>query len=370
MKAKLAFAFARAVTEIDNGGAHTIPPERVLQIDRDLRYIYDSVPDHYKLGQLSERDSLVLTSARFVLASIHHKSLCVVHSKFHAIGKKRDPRYSYSRRICLTSAMTILRFQAIQNQEIPVDGRLRSLTNYQNSLALHDYLLAATILSTDLSSTIFTSGSADQPSAQGIPSVPSMIKALEVSALIFRQSRDRSIEAFKAADVLGMLVAKFKARDRDSPRHLTLGQGSQTRQASWSNPKSSTSAALLTTHPPHHRAPYRGASHDPLSTNMVAGAGMETSSGLDPPPPRHLAHQSTRTSQSANTKGPFKERPGFLDTLDSGAPLPWYEVHDNDMGPQPPALPDYLSGLESSTGWAIPDCTDEIQRSSIIWIGR
>ena len=121
-KTKLAFGFARALEEIDQ--ASTMRWERILEIDRELRQIYDNVPDYYKIGQLSSEDSLVLVSCRFVLSSIHHKSLCVIHSRFLEIARS-DYRFMYSRRVCLSSAMSILRFQAIQNQEIPVDGRLR-----------------------------------------------------------------------------------------------------------------------------------------------------------------------------------------------------------------------------------------------------
>ena len=42
--------------------------------------------------------------------------------------------------------MTILQFQAIQNQQVPVDGCIRSLTNYQDCLAIYDYLMVAKII--------------------------------------------------------------------------------------------------------------------------------------------------------------------------------------------------------------------------------
>jgi len=186
-KTKLAFGFARALEEIDQ--ASTMRWERILEIDRELRQIYDNVPDYYKIGQLSSEDSLVLVSCRFVLSSIHHKSLCVIHSRFLEIARS-DYRFMYSRRVCLSSAMSILRFQAIQNQEIPVDGRLRSLTNYQTSLAIHEYLLAATIITADLSSCASASSASQQP-LPGVPTRSEMIKALSLSARIFAQMRTR-----------------------------------------------------------------------------------------------------------------------------------------------------------------------------------
>ncbi|KAJ9602582.1 hypothetical protein H2200_012775 [Cladophialophora chaetospira] len=211
-KSKLVFAFQRALEEISR--PDSMRWERVLEIDRELRHIYENVPDYWKLGQLSTPDSLVVIAARFNLSSIHHKALCVLHSRF-LDSKSADDRFAYSRRVCLSSAMSILRFQAIQNQKIPVDDHLRSLTNYQTSLTIHDYLLAATIISADL-----FSGRSTQHSAQGVPPRSEMIKALELSSRIFYQMRDQSMEAFKAADILKMLVRKFQAEDQTSPKEI------------------------------------------------------------------------------------------------------------------------------------------------------
>jgi hypothetical protein len=224
-KARLAFGFARALQEVSRA---PVPKwERVLEIDRDLRQIYDNVPSHYKLSQLSGEDSLVLVSARFVLLSIHHKSLCVVHSRFLGTAKF-DDRFIYSRRVCLTSAMTILRFQAIQDQEIPVNGRLRSLTNYQTSLAIHDYLLAATIISADLyadNSSLDTKGT---KGSEGIPTRNEMIKALRTAAGIFGRSQMCSMEAHKAASVLQMIVRRVESGVRHSTR-TSKAQGHSSR---------------------------------------------------------------------------------------------------------------------------------------------
>jgi hypothetical protein len=237
-KANLAFGFARALHEIKSSG--TIRRTRVLEMDRELRCIYDGTPEYYKLGPFSGDDSLVLVSARFVLASIHHISLCVLHSRFLELARS-DRQYEYSRRVCLTSAMAVLRFQAIQNQDIPIDGHLRSLTEYQTSLAIHHHLLAATLIASEVSSSDGTSICVDQQHCigNGVPTRTDMIKALALCARIFRQTSDRSIEAFKAADILQMLVEKFEssaekavpgARTNSSkPKSSPLGNASSTR---------------------------------------------------------------------------------------------------------------------------------------------
>ncbi len=206
-KSKLVFGFARVLDEITSSEAMSW--ERVLELDRELRNLYHNVPEYYKIGPLSSQDSLVLVSARFVLSSIHYKSLCVLHSRFLETSNI-DDRFSYSRRVCLSSAISILRFQAIQNQNIPVDGRLRSLTHYQTSLTIHDYLLAATIITADLCSGQPAQSTAGHRAAPGVYTRTEMIKALSLSARIHASMRDQSVEAYKAADILEMLVKKFE----------------------------------------------------------------------------------------------------------------------------------------------------------------
>jgi hypothetical protein len=201
-KCKLVFAFARVLDEISQ--TTLMRWERLLELDRELRRIYDEqIPEYWKVERLTTPDTIVAVSARFTLCSIYHKALCVLHSKF-LDRTGADQRYVYSRKTALTSSMTILRYQAIQNQQLPIDDNMRSLTNYQTSLTIHDYLLAATIITAELCS------GRNPAAAQGVPMRSEMIKALETSSRIFWQLRDSSIEAFKAADVLKMLVQKFQ----------------------------------------------------------------------------------------------------------------------------------------------------------------
>jgi hypothetical protein len=216
-KSRMAFGFAAALKEVSSSAK--IRSGRILELDRDLRNLYDNVPEKYQLRQLSGQDSLVLTSARFVLAGIHHKSLCVIHSRFLEVAGDNDNR-AYSRRVCLSSAMSILRFQVVQNEKIPIGGRLRSITNYQNSLTIHDYLLAAAIISAELCSGNGFSATTEQASAQGELSRSNMVKALSSCARIFAQAKDRSMEAYKAADVLHMLVHKFRSNCSASQRSV------------------------------------------------------------------------------------------------------------------------------------------------------
>lgn len=347
-KSKLAFGFARAVENINS--ANSMQCRRVLEIDRELRDIYDSVPDHYKLGRLSSEDSLILTSSRFVLSSIHHKSLCVVHSRFLEKGKT-DPRYLYSRKVCLTSAMSLLRFQAIQNQKIPVDGHMRSLTNYQTSLAIHDYLLAATIISAELCSSLRRSNSAHQLSP-GVPSQTEMIKALQLSAQIFSQMGDQSMEAYKAGDVLGMLTRKLRAND-DKNSLQSLKKSHPYRPPGpyeTNNGGINSSSTSL-----HRQVTPRASSGGAFSARYIADANVgATNSQEVPQGSMHGIAQALRSQY--NHEEELARGGAWTNSLDFYSLDP--EPAENTSCPSPPLFPQYVSRNEESASWELPEYTD------------
>ena len=206
-KTRLVRAFAKVLKEANR--KDIMPYERVLELDKGLRQLYAHIPDMYKMRPMvaQQEDSLQLVRSRFVLAATHYKSLCILHSRFlhHA---QRSPQYMYSRRVCLESAMSLLRFQAVQQQELAIGGRLSKLSRYQTSLTSHDYLLAATILCAEISLSL--KSQCDPYPYSGEPRIEAMLEAIERSANIWSQIRDQSIEAYKASDVLGMLARKFR----------------------------------------------------------------------------------------------------------------------------------------------------------------
>ena len=235
-KARLAFGFGRVMEEIN--GITRKPYDEILKIDRGLRDIYAGIPEHLRLRPMAEQTlaPISLIMARFGLASVYHKSLCVLHRRFLKAAKT-NPRYLHSRRTCLHSAMTLLSFQDIQYRETGDRGRMRSMRAYVNSLTTHDFLLAATILCTDLYHNYEGADDVDTPStsisggsgSRGSISVDQsygpqieqnkddLFKTLERSRDIWREQRDLSMEAFKASELLDMLLHKLRVPYAKSP---------------------------------------------------------------------------------------------------------------------------------------------------------
>lgn len=352
-KAKLAFGFAHAVESINK--TDSMQWRKVLEIDRELRDIYDSIPDYHKLGSLSSENSLILTSSRFVLSSIHHKSLCVVHSRFLEKGKT-DSRYFYSRKVCLTSAMALLRFQAIQNQDIPVDGHVRSLTNYQTSLAIHDYLLAATIISADLCSSLQNKSSRHETSP-GVPSKTEMLKALHLSAQIFSQMGSQSMEAYKAGDVLEMLVKKLRAND-DEKNNLQSSKKSHPSRPTGPFDTSDIRTNSLSTSLHRQqalRAPYS-------SSGEAYSARYTTQANMGAMKPQKLqqssSHEDTQTFPgSCHNEEQSETGRGWAASLDFFSMRP--ELQERSSCPQPPpSFPQFVSQIEEPAGWELGEPAD------------
>ncbi|KIY03630.1 uncharacterized protein Z520_00321 [Fonsecaea multimorphosa CBS 102226] len=256
-KGRLSFGFGRVLEEIN--GVNRKGYDEVLKIDRGLRDIYESIPDHLKLRPMAEQTlaPISLIMARFSLATVYHKSQCVLHRRYMRLARNGN-RYVHSRKQSLDSAMQLLSFQAIQHQQSRERGRLRSLRNHVNSLTAHDYLLAATIICMDLynqrerpdsnnndvstPSTSVSGGSISQGSNMSsdgayVPGLnynrEDLIHALEESRDVWMANRDLSIEAYKASELLNVLIYHIKQPfSPNNPQNSQLPGASQQPQGS------------------------------------------------------------------------------------------------------------------------------------------
>ncbi|KAL2444480.1 Zn(2)-C6 fungal-type transcription factor mpsB [Exophiala dermatitidis] len=270
-KGRLSFGFGRVLEEV-NGVNHKGYDE-ILKIDQGLREVYESIPEHLKLRPMAEQTlaPISLIMARFSLATVYHKSQCVLHRRFLRLARNGN-RYMHSRRTCLDSAMQLLNYQAIQHQQSQERGRLRSMRNHINSLTAHDYLLGATILCMDLynhregsdpdastPSTSVSGGSVSQGSNSNssdgtyIPGLSytreDLIRALEDSRDIWMANRDFSIEAYKASEMLNVLLYHIKLPYSPSNAQHTqipaAAAATATRPAPGSNNDEQTAAMTL-----------------------------------------------------------------------------------------------------------------------------
>ncbi|KAF7508990.1 hypothetical protein GJ744_008546 [Endocarpon pusillum] len=236
-KARLALGFGRVLEEA--GGVHPKSYEEILKIDRGLRDIFEAVPEHLKLRPMNEQYHLPIEHilARFQISAIYHKSQCVLHRRFLRSARS-NPRYAYSRRTCLESAMALMNFQITVHRESRDNGRLRNRKPWLSSLTAHDFFLAATIIASDLypekqqaeASVASTATSprtnfSDSNSGRSTSfseaygfhigmehSQDDLLRTLEESRDIWAELRDESMEAYKASEILNVIIAELKPR--------------------------------------------------------------------------------------------------------------------------------------------------------------
>lgn len=212
-KATMVFAFGQVIERL-----HSVTPcsyEEVMVLDQKLRETRAEYPPHLRLRPME--DSLIDTGAvvmqRFNLSILYHKGQCVLHRKFLARARENN-RYAHSRRTCVDSSLALLEHQKTLHFESRPGRRLHGMVIFTSSLTAHDFLLAAMIVCLDLWYGRESEG-AGRASADlytwGLERRGDMVRALEVSAEIWIETRDQSMEAYKASELIAVMLKKLKA---------------------------------------------------------------------------------------------------------------------------------------------------------------
>ncbi|KAJ5475276.1 hypothetical protein N7539_008342, partial [Penicillium diatomitis] len=208
-KARLSYAFGR-VNEYYSAVTSS-SYEQVMEIDADLRRARDMIPDHLQIRPMQEcqHDPLNLIISRYSVMTIYHKAQCMLHRPY-LIRARENPRFTYSRRTCIDSALEILESQAVLHSEAR-NSRLRG-RDLHSSLSSADYLLAATIVCLDLYQT-FQPQASNRPYgdtyAWGRERGEEMLAIIQRSKEIWELQREESMEAFKACSVLEVMLKKL-----------------------------------------------------------------------------------------------------------------------------------------------------------------
>ena len=211
-KANMAFAFGKTVERLHS--VSTCSYDEIMALDRDLREARAEFPPHLRLRSIEESmmDPGALVMQRLYLSILYHKGQCVLHRKFLARARENN-RYAHSRRTCVDSSMELLSHQAILHYESRPGRRLHGMKVFISSITAADFLLAAMIVALDLCHGSETEGggqSSGDMYTWGLERRADMVRALEVSNDIWKETRDQSMEAFKASELLTVILNKMK----------------------------------------------------------------------------------------------------------------------------------------------------------------
>ena len=211
-KANMAFAFGKAVEKLHS--VSTCSYDEIMALDRDLREARAEFPPHLRLRSIEDSmmDPGALVMQRLYLSILYHKGQCVLHRKFLARARENN-RYAHSRRTCVDSSMELLSHQATLHYESRPGRRLHGMKVFISSITAADFLLAAMIVALDLCHGAETE-SGGQSSGDmytwGLERRADMVRALEVSNDIWKETKDQSMEAFKASEILTVILNKMK----------------------------------------------------------------------------------------------------------------------------------------------------------------
>ena len=224
-KASIAFVLGRIVECI-----HAVRPpayEDIMRFDREMLDTYHALPSALQMKPLEESgsDPIPKVLNRIHLSVLFNKSLCILHRKFLTRARE-NPRYSHSRRSCVDASVRILRFHHSLHQESQTGRLMEKAYLCAHAQLKHDFILAGTLLCLDLlssaqqESTGRPTGDAD---IWGVDRRDEIAQALEQSRAIWGEQRDRYIEAFKAYEMVGIMLQKIQSIRAQTAARMARG---------------------------------------------------------------------------------------------------------------------------------------------------
>ncbi|CAG8011420.1 unnamed protein product [Penicillium olsonii] len=191
--------------------------DEILEIDRRLEAAHDLVPPFLQIRSMTHCivDPADLIMRRFALELLYHKARLVLHRRY--IGET-NPKFAYSRSVCLNSARESLRHHTEIFAESQPGGQLYAERYFLNSLQNTDFLLSAMILCLGLSQ--------DEERGDSERLDPheraDFFNLLETTLRIFMESQHQSVDTQRAVSALSIMLKRV--RDHNFQRsHLTTG---------------------------------------------------------------------------------------------------------------------------------------------------
>ncbi|CAK7228783.1 hypothetical protein SBRCBS47491_007023 [Sporothrix bragantina] len=196
-----------------------VPYEEILRFDKRLREVKEEIPSHLKLQPLEgSQDPLTLIIARFNIDSLYQKIMCLLHRKYLSRARQ-NPRYAHSRRSAIEASMETLHHLQTLNKESQANGRLRSIKWYVASIATKDFLLPAMLVALEVRfDNLAHKEGRDNDSFWTREQREDMVNILNSTKEIWRPLADGSMEAFKAYNIIRIVLEKIGTPPSNEPR--------------------------------------------------------------------------------------------------------------------------------------------------------
>ena len=119
----------------------------VLELDKQIDDARDVLPSSMKWDGLATYlniSSQVIIQGIFLGVCVQRLKI-ILHKKF-LVASRLQPQYAYSRSVCRTAAMEILKLQHLVDEETQLECRLYQSRWRVTSTFVHDFLLTTSIL--------------------------------------------------------------------------------------------------------------------------------------------------------------------------------------------------------------------------------
>ncbi|KAI2616482.1 fungal-specific transcription factor domain-containing protein [Hypoxylon sp. NC1633] len=212
-KTKLCVEFGNILQAVSRVGKQCSYDDILLH-DQRLRDILEEFPPHLRLRPLEgSHDPVTLIIARFNMDILYQKIMCMLHRK-HMLRARQNPRYAHSRRSAIEASLEILGHLRTIHRECQPNGRLRALKWYVSATS-KDSLLPTMLVILDLHHDHLSAVSGKRQDSQAMyfwtpEQRQEMIDSLESVKEIWKAISHESVEAYKAANILEIMLEKIK----------------------------------------------------------------------------------------------------------------------------------------------------------------
>jgi len=226
---------------------HQPPYKDIMTLDGHINHVYDNLPEAAKPLPAQAFDSSVdLTMMRrLYLGLSFHKAKLALHRPYLLLGRT-EPKFEFSRRTCLNAAYEILILQQHVDKEIRPGGSLWApgwqiftMSWYLSSIVAQDFLLATTILVSDLDGDLTTgSCSTSELPSSGLyldrepPTQKQKIDILRRAQKIWYKASKRSHDAHMIAEAITLVLNKANSSEMNCETPASQTQPDQKTYAS------------------------------------------------------------------------------------------------------------------------------------------
>lgn len=193
----------------------------VMAVDALLEERWAAIPSFMKVRPLHTciTDPPFQVIQRFGIGALYQKARCVLHRQF-LVEKDPKPEHNYSRRTCLLGALALLDYQDSIFEATKPGGMLSGTGWFVSSLAIHDFLLAATIVYLVVQSEHYDESGGDSDCTKEdtpLPNKQQLMESLRRSHRIWAELAAENAEVKKAPAVLEVMLRQIQNNLGEEP---------------------------------------------------------------------------------------------------------------------------------------------------------